>query len=181
MRSLICFRYCQNFYVSRWKKEKFLKEKLHQEKNLSFHIILQYRALPETSLRSFIKTSTAVAGSESRLQTNQLFCPCSITQKVQSSKRCLHGIYSWGFGNLALFTLLMRLLLVRSWEWPFSHGLQSGSQQQDPQVAIETLEGQNIPGPSATQETRAWNKGPQSQGRVSMSKRLTTASTGRLQ
>lgn len=150
-----------------------------RKKILSFHIILKYRSLPETSLRLFIKTSTIVAESESRLQTSQPFCPCSISQKIQSSKKCWHGTYCWLVRDLVLFYFLMRLLW--SWEWPFSHGLQSGSQQQDPQVAIEILEGQSIPGPSGGQETTAWSKGPQSQGRVSMSKGLRTASTGRLQ
>lgn len=130
MRDLICFRHCQNFFVFG------LKEKLqHQEKNNEFHIILKYRSLPETSLRSF---TTVVAGSESRLQTNQPFCPCSISQKIQSSKRCWHGTYCWVIGYLALFDFFVRLLW--NWEWPFSHGLQNGSQQQNLQVAIEILE-----------------------------------------
>lgn len=162
----------RTFMYLGWKKNYNIRKKI-----LSFHIILKYRSLPETSLGSFIKTSVVVAGSESRLRTNQPFCPCS--QKVQSSKRCLHGTYCWVIGDLALFSLLMRMLW--SWEWPFSNRLQSGSQRQDPQVAIEILEGQSIPGPSGGQETTAWNKAPQDQGRASMSKGFTTASTGRLQ
>lgn len=113
------------------------------KKILSFHIILKYRSLPETSLGSFIKTSIVVAGSESRLQTNQPFCPCS--QKVQSSKRCLHGTYCWVIRDLA-FSISSR----ESCEAGNDHlvRLQSGGQWQDPEVAIEILEGQSIPGPS---------------------------------
>lgn len=162
----------RTFIYSGWKKNYNIRKKI-----LSFHIILKYRSLPETSLRLFFKTSTVVAGSESRLQTNHSVP--ALSQKIQSTKKCWHGTYCWVIGDLVLFYFLMRLLW--SWEWPFSHGLQSGSQQQDPQVAIEILEGWSIPGPSDGQEATAWNKGPQSQGRVSMSKGLTIASTGRLQ
>lgn len=56
-------------------------------------------------------------------------------------------------GDPALFNLLMRMLW--SWEWPFSHELQSGIQQQDPQVTVEILQGQRIPGPRGGQEATA--------------------------
>lgn len=45
-------------------------------------------------------------------------------------------------------------------------------------MATEILEGQSTPGPSGGQEATTWNKGPQSQGRVSVRKGFTMASMG---